>query len=116
MTPAATSRTKRQPRKRQQRPPYPARTLHLIDIENLEEPASRRRIQFAMRALMFPRLTTTLTVYRRHDCEKLCKGNEYWIASKGPIQIQPGVLLDRIAGNHSSNARNPTRVPLVTNA
>jgi len=36
MTQPATSRTRHQPRKRhQRRPPYPARTLHLIDIENL---------------------------------------------------------------------------------
>jgi hypothetical protein len=35
-----------------------------------------------------------LTVYRRHDREKLCKGNEYWIASRDLSKVESLNVLD----------------------
>lgn len=54
-------------------------------------PESRLRLRRRMAA-------HGLTVYRRHDLEKLCKGNEYWIASKDLSEIESKKVLDRLTG------------------
>jgi hypothetical protein len=56
-------------------------------------PESRLRLRRRMAA-------HGLAVYRRPDREKLCKGNEYWIASKDLSEIESQDVLDRLTGCH----------------
>lgn len=48
-----------------------------------------------------------LSVYRRRDLENLCKGNEYWIASKGLSEAESVQLLGRLNGIRTGEGGGP---------
>ena len=48
-----------------------------------------------------------LSVYRRRDLEYLCKGNEYWIASRDLDETESVRLLDRLNGSRTGDDGGP---------